>query len=308
MPQQLSSEISQAVFHTLVYSDVFDFPLTAQEVHRYLSGRPATYDEVLQALNEDPRFVNIDRYFTLSGREEIVEIREQREWFSKKLLPYALKYGRVLGSLPFVRMVALTGSLAVLNVAQNADFDYMLVTRPGRLWTARAFVLLFGRLTRRLGHTICPNLIVTEDFLEWHRQDLYSARELCQMIPITGFETYRTLMQANQWVSEILPNAFLESSTSAPAQGVPGKAHKRVSILEGILEFLLRGKLGDRFEQWEMNRKIARFARQEGFGEETIFNANICQGNFDHHRQRTKQELEQRINEFKTKEFGVRGI
>jgi hypothetical protein len=220
----------------------------------------------------------------------------------------ALKYGRVLGSLPFVRMVALTGSLAVLNVAHNADFDYMLVARPGRLWTARAFVLLFGRLTRRLGHTICPNLIVTEEFLEWHRQDLYSARELCQMIPITGLGTYRMLMQANQWVSEFLPNAFLKPSASAQSLDVPGKAHKQGSILQGILEFLLRGKLGDRFEQWEMKRKIARFSRQKGFGEETIFNAQICQGNFDHHRQQTEQELQQRINKFKTKEFGVRGI
>jgi hypothetical protein len=45
-----------------------------------------------------------------------------------------------------------------------------------------------------------------------------------------------------------------------------------------------------------MNRKIARFSKQPGFGEETIFNAEICQGNFDHHRKRTHEVFRQRLD------------
>jgi hypothetical protein len=208
-------------------------------------------------------------------------------------MPYALKYGRLLGSLPFVRMVALTGSLAVMNVSKNADFDYLLVTHPGRLWTARAFALLFGRLTRRLGHTICPNLIISENSLVWHQHDLYSARELCQMIPMSGKDVYRKLMKANGWVKEFLPNAFTE------LYGEPDE-QERASLLRKTLELLLRGKLGDHFEQWEMNRKIARFSKQEGFGEETVFNTELCQGNFDHHRKWTQEKLGQRLSTFET--------
>jgi len=163
----------------------------------------------------------------------------------------------------------------------------MLVTAPGRLWTARAFVLLFGRLTRLLGYTICPNLIVSQSSLEWHRQDLYSARELCQMIPINGQDVYQKLMQENEWVQEVLPNAMMELGGSSPKQ--------QNSLLQKSLEFLLSGRLGDRFENWEMNRKVARFSKQAGFGEETIFNVEICQGNFDHHRQWTQDELQQRL-------------
>ena len=289
MPKYSSSEISQAVFDTLLYSDVFDFPLTAGEVHYYLAGRVATHDEVCQALNTDPRICRTGSFFALAGREGLGSLRKQREQRSQKLLPYALAYGRIIGALPFVRMAAMTGSLAVRNVSKNEDFDYMLVTEAGRLWTARAFVLLFGRLTRLAGHIICPNVIVSETSLEWNRCDLYSARDLCQMIPIAGKKIYQRLMKANGWVRDFLPNAYEEASAAALQE-----ERRYVKKVQGILELPFRGRPGDRFEHWEMNRKIERFSRQEGFGEETIFNANICQGNFDHHHRRTRQEFEKK--------------
>jgi len=287
MPERSSSELSQAVFDTLNYSDIFDFPLKAQEVYRFLSKREAAYDDVYEALNSDPRFAREGEYFSLIGRETTVRLREKREQRSLKLLPFALAYGRIIGLLPFVRMVALTGSLAVYNVSKDEDFDYMLVTQPGRLWTARAFVLLFGRFTRLAGHTLCPNVIISEDLLEWRQHDLFSARDLCQMIPISGRDVYQSLMKANGWVKDFLPNAYAEVVLVRAEK-------KRQSILQSLFEILFRGRLGDHFEHWEMNRKIERFSRQEGFGEETIFNASICQGNFDHHRQWTQKELGKR--------------
>jgi hypothetical protein len=45
-----------------------------------------------------------------------------------------------------------------------------------------------------------------------------------------------------------------------------------------------------------MNRKIQRFSKQKGFGEETIFNADLCQGNFDHHGKWTREALQHRVN------------
>jgi len=208
MLEHVSTEISQAVLQAVLYSDIFDFPVTAREVHRYLPRIVASYEDVCQVLSAEDRFVKAGDYVTLAGREHLVNVREEREDQSKKLLPYALKYGRIIGCLPFVRMVALTGSLAVRNVSGNVDFDYMLVTRPGRLWTARAFTLLFGRFTKLSGHTVCPNLVVSENYLEWHQRDLYTAREFSQMIPISGKDIYHKLMSTNVWIKDFLPNAY----------------------------------------------------------------------------------------------------
>ncbi|HAV76833.1 MAG TPA: hypothetical protein DCX53_05695 [Anaerolineae bacterium] len=297
-----SNKLAQAVMETLVYSDVFEFPLTAHEVHRFIIGSSASFEETLHILKTDTRFSQVDGYFTLAGREGIADIRKQREARSKKLLPYALKYGRMLGSLPFVRMVALTGSLAVMNVSKTADFDYMLVTTPGRVWTARAFALLLNRFTRLFGQTLCPNLIISETALEWPLHDLYSARELAQMIPITRMDVYQRLMKANEWAQEFLPNAFpsirdVEKQSPALKRGLLRRSfHSFLAMTESILN----GKFGDRFEVWEMTRKIARLSKQEGFGEETIFTAEVCQGNFHHHRKWTQKAFEEMLESLRS--------
>lgn len=300
MARPSSNELSRAVLDTLAYSDIFDHPLTVEEVHRYLVGVRTTVEEVRRALDANDRLEKTEIYFTLPGRIEIVEIRKEREARSRKLLPLALKYGRILGSLPFVRMAALTGSLAVMNASDRADFDYMLVAASGRVWTARAFALLVNRLARLSGHTLCPNLIVSENALEWRQRDLYSARELCQMIPVTGSDVYDRLLKANEWVEAYLPNAYPSlrgerSSTNQSPSPYRRLIRRSFQSLLAMTEHLLRGKSGDRFERWEMSRKISRFSKQPGFGEETVFNAEMCQGNFGHHRKRTQDAFDERL-------------
>jgi hypothetical protein len=289
--------LSDAIRRTIAYSDVFEHPLRAREIHRYLIGFRISLEELKSALDKERSLVRRGEYWVLPGREEIIPIRLQREVHSRKLMPRALRIGRILGSLPFVRMVALTGSLAVLNISKTDDFDYMLVTVPGRVWTARAFALLVNRIAKVFGHTICPNLIVSANALEWPLHDLYSARELSQMVPISGLDVYRKLIHANTWAADILPNAFRESNSEL-FEGLRGdpRLKKQAPIIQKHIEFLLGGKLGNRLEEWEMDRKIRRFSKQEGFGEETVFNAQLCQGNFHHHRKWTQEIYESKLS------------
>jgi hypothetical protein len=288
MPIDSHKTISSAILETVAYADIFEHPLTAPEVHRYLTGISVEFDVIRDALKNIEDLVQTGEYFTLPGREDIIPIREQRVAHSRKLLPRAIRYGRTLGSLPFIRMVALTGSLAVLNVSKTDDFDYMLVAAPGRVWTARAFALLINHFAKRFGHTLCPNLIVSRNCLEWPLHDLYSARELCQMLPISGMEVYHELIRVNAWAREFLPNAFSENYGSQNQTGRGFNFQRR-------MEYFLSGSLGDRFEIWEMSRKIDRFSRQDGFGDETVFNADVCQGNFHHHRKWTHEAYQQRL-------------
>ena len=95
-------------------------------------------------------------------------------------------------------------------------------------------------------------------------------------------------MKANEWAKEFLPNCSHDFSREQRATEV-------ATTLQSRFELLLRGKLGDKFEAWEMTRKIARFSKQAGFGEETIFNANVCQGNFHHHRKWTREVFESKL-------------
>ncbi len=302
-PQTEFSSFERAILETLAYSDIFDYPLKLDELHRYLT-TPASLEQVAACLSQTELVESKNDFYFLKGRADIVSLRLQRERISSKSFARALSYGRILGGLPFIRMVALTGSLAVRNCDETGDYDYMLVARTGRVWLARAFALLLNRIANLLGETLCPNLIISERTLEWPAHDLYSAREICQMIPISGEGVYSALRVANPWVSGFLPNV------SAPV--IVDKVKDPHPSFQRILEIPLRSEFGGRLETWEMTRKVARFTRQAGYGLETNFNADICQGNFDHHGSWTMKKYHERLSRLGLVPFsqngrGVRG-
>ena len=276
--------LENAILKTLAYSDIFDYPLTAEELHRFLV-MPAKKDDVEQSVAKMKNISMNNGYYFLKNRHEIVGLRRNREAISVEAFKRAMFYGHILGALPFIRMVALTGSLAVLNLSKNPDMDYMLIARQGRVWTARAFAILLAKIASLFGDTICPNLIVSEQALELPVHDLYSARELSQMIPITGNDFYRRLWEANSWVKDILPNTNpMDCEVS------------KISLAWEMGEIPLQGWLGNKIELWEMTRKIKKFSAQPGFGAETVFTADVCQGNFHHHRKWTHDLYQERIS------------
>ncbi|HLF73765.1 MAG TPA: hypothetical protein VI524_05440 [Anaerolineales bacterium] len=293
MPDHSPEALTRAVLYTLAYADIFDYPLTAPEIHHYLTGLHAPLEAILRTLGANGLSARRGDYFTLPGREEIVSVRMQREARSRALLPRAMQYGRLLGALPFVRMAALTGSLAMLNLSSRADMDYMLVTQTGRLWTARAFAVTLGRLLRPLGHRICVNLLVSENALFWPRHDLYSAREMCQMIPITGADVYCRLRAANAWTESILPNSTLSAPVLARVS-----PHNETNRIQRLLELPLRGQRGARLEQWAMEFQLHLMSQRPGAGEETSFSPDVCQANFDHHGSWTRRAFEKRLQQY----------
>lgn len=287
MSSTFSSSLERAILETLAYSDVFDYPLTFDELHRYLTF-PASKGELKACLNSLSSIASEGGYYSLPNRSALVQIRRQREQISLPAFHRALKYGHILGSLPFVRMAALTGSLAVLNLSKDADMDYMLVTTTGRLWLARAFAVTFGRLMRLFGDRICVNLLVSESNLEWDVHDLYPARELCQMIPITGMKVYLDLRQQNDWT-----NAFLPNAVSAPEAEM--QAGSPASWLKKLLEFPLQGEFGSMLEAWTMNFQLKKIRHAYGAGAEANFSADLCQGNFHDHRAETDAFFRERL-------------
>ena len=253
------SRIEEAILRTVIYADIFNFPLTRAELHHYLiADSPVSQVQVEQTL-ESSLFLQQeldieDVYIVCSGRQELIPLRIQRDDASQGLWPLALDYGRALGRLPFVRMVSLTGALSMRNAAaDDDDLDYILVTAPGRVWLARAFAIVLVRLAKRRGVIVCPNYILAESALAQSKHDLFVAHEVTQMVPIHGQALYEVMRAQNDWVSDFLPNAnapFYNESTPA----------EKTSWLKKIGEFLLGGQIGDALEQWEYRRKLRRFA------------------------------------------------
>jgi hypothetical protein len=284
--------LERAIVEAVAYADVFDYPLTADEVHRYLGGVAASRAGVRSALANGrlvPRLLShTGRYYTLPGREEVVETRRQRARVSEAYWRRAVHYGRFMAGLPFVRLVAVTGALAMDNVADD-DVDYMIVTEPGRLWLCRALVVAVVRWARLSGITLCPNYFLSENALVLNERNLFTAHEVAQMVPLAGWDTYATFRRLNRWTDRFLPNA------GGPPRRVAMASPRGVSVRR-LAEGALRSRLGGRLERWEMDRKIRKLTRRGADHIESGFGVDWCKGHFGDHGQRTLARYHERLH------------
>ncbi|MFP4324128.1 MAG: hypothetical protein ACLFTK_16860 [Anaerolineales bacterium] len=289
--------LEAAIFKTLLYADVFDFPLTQAEVHHYLIEDNATLDAVQTTLADSPwlraRVIHTEGYCAV--RRGAARARRSRAAGCATQWEKGVRYGRLLAGLPFVRMVALTGALAVHNARDaHDDLDYLIVTAPGRVWVTRMLAVVAVRLARVWGVELCPNYVLSQTQLAQAQQDLYIAHELAQMVPISGGALYHDMRRANPWADALMPNAGVP--LQAPADFTPRGWARR---LQGVAEWLLGGWLGDRLESWEQRRKARRFAQEDARYDHSaaIINAEQVKGHFDDYGHGVLCAYEDRLRE-----------
>lgn len=233
--------LQRAILLTVLYSDLFDYPLTEDELHRYLvapfPGEKA-FEEALATLIGG-HLTNAGGLLTLTGREHTVDVRRRRQEISDQRWRLAARYAHWLTHVPFVRMVAVCGSQAAGNARPDADVDFFLVTERGRLWTVQVCSMLLRRIASLVSVRVCPNYLLTLDSLEVGPESLYLAREVAQAVPLWGDATHLRFLGANRWIGHFLPNL---SHADDRRNRLTEVTRPR---LTRSLEWLLGGRLGN---------------------------------------------------------------
>jgi hypothetical protein len=286
--------IAQAILRTVVYADVFDYALTREELHRYLIGACTSRDAIKVALDHPTRLngnlSRVDEFVTLPQHENNVATRLHWRDQARPLWRAARFYAHVIAHLPFVRMIAVSGGLAMDN-ARDHDIDLLIVTVPGRLWLVRGLAVALVRFAHLHGVKLCPNFLITENALVIPTQDLYNAHEIVQMVPLYGLEVYHRMYARNGWVAKFLPNAY---EMTSHAEDKP--LTRLGSLLKQLLERSLSGALGDRIESWEMNRKIRKLSAQIARNSDTVlFSPDACRGFLSGHGKRVLKDYYARL-------------
>lgn len=299
------TDIETAIINSVSYVDAFDYPLTAAEIHRYLIQHRSTRGNVAAALARQSlgpnRLERSGDYYMLPGRERVVEIRRQRQAIALQLWPEAHRYGRIIARMPFVRMVAVTGSLAVNNAGPGEDIDYLIVTADDHLWVCRAFVILVVRWAAKNGILICPNYFLAERALRIQTKNLYTAHELTQMVPLAGMPVYQALRAANQWTEDFLPNAV--GLPKLPGHSKPNNSAARTG--SRLAEGLLGARHGRALDHWEMSRKVEKFRHHYQGWQEAEFSADVCKGHFNLHQHRAIQAYHRLVSNGKYESLHV---
>lgn len=213
MPSRLPApeSLEEAVLFTVLYGDLFDHALNLNELRRYLVVE-ATEDELSEAVESLERrgwLLQQDRHVVWRDRLALVDLRHERRERSRLLWAQAREFAEALARIPFLRMVAVCGSLAVENPVQDADIDLFLVTEEDRLWIVQAHAMRHRHRAARRGIDACPNYFLTVKNLGLLRRDLHTAREVAHIVPLWGQATYESFLTANRWVYQFFPNLDL---------------------------------------------------------------------------------------------------
>ena len=136
-------------------------------------------------------------------------------------------YIKFLSIFPQIKLIGLSGSIAMMNAKKNDDIDLFIITAKKRLFTARLLALVLAQLlnlrrsresktnhqslaTNHYKGKVCLNLFFDESDLTVpkYKKTEFVAHEILQMKPIINKDNiYERFLQANRWVFELFPNA-----------------------------------------------------------------------------------------------------
>jgi len=222
---------------TISYADIFDYPLTEEEVRIWLPYVRKYSRRSLKKMYSSYHF----------GRGQF-ETRKKRAVWSADKWVYARRVAKLLKIIPTIKLIGITGGLTRFNARDADDIDFLIITAPKTLWVTRGFstiLLDLFRLRRRpsdtkLRNLICLNMFMGEDGLmvPLKEQDLFTAHEVLLMTPLWERDgAYRKFLQANRWVRRFLPNAWEEQKMNYESRIM--NYEKRKSRYFYVISFIL---------------------------------------------------------------------
>ncbi len=258
--------LDDAILGAVTYAALFDYPLTLPQVRETLA-MPASVTEIAARLHSSPWLRAVVAYrggmVYPVGRHDLPGVRRRREAITLPRLRGDAPAIGFLTGLPFVRAVAISGSLAHLNTDDGAaagDLDLFVVTAPGRVWMVTVVALAVARL-RGWRQRLCLNYVVSDDALAVPSPDLFTANQIAHLRPLAGATTYRRFLEANPFVSAYYPNFEPRSIEAAPATRTASARllAAALTVAAPLLEPLSRALYG-----WHLRRQSARWATRDG--------------------------------------------
>jgi len=236
------------VLKTILYFDVFSYPLKEEEIVSYaLSNKNDS--ETLQALN-DLKKQGVVKYqdgYYFVGEPFKIERRKQGNIMAKKRMRSAMFFSRIISWFPYVRSIMLSGSISKGYMGEKDDIDYFIVTQPGRLWLTRTFLTLFKKIFLLNSYrNFCINYFTDADNLAIKERNRFAATEIVFLLPVFNSSFYGKMIDNNHWLKSYYPE-FTQKNEAC----IEGEIW-----LKKWIEKLLNNRLGDKFEDFLFQKSV----------------------------------------------------
>ncbi|HOT96144.1 MAG TPA: hypothetical protein PLG50_04075 [bacterium] len=234
-----------AIVSTLLYFDIFEYPLSREQLYRFLmqvKPEREEFDRALDRLLLDNQVGMTAGWHFLAGREQLVLKRQEGESHAQRLWSMAYQAAGRMRHLPFVRGIYLSGDLSKGVAGPESDIDFFIITARRRVWICKLFLALFRRISRCNRHKLlCFNYLLSESHLELDERNLFTAAEVIGLAPLYGLRVFRRFLAHNEWVASYFPRYRRAPNESCCVYHGQSRRQK-------ITEFFFRNPLADGLE------------------------------------------------------------
>lgn len=251
------NQAKENILATLAYFDIFKYPLTGGEIYLFLKNKyhQADFEQALRYLVAHQLVFQFNNFYSLKNDYNLVVRRYNGNQKAAEMIKVAHKIGDWLIRFPYVRGVAISGSLSKNYADENSDIDLFIITAKNRLWIARTLMHAFKKLTFLVNKQdyFCMNYYIDEAQLEIKEKTIYTAVEVVTLIPLQGDTVMEQFYAANSWTREYLPNKIMRISSAKPL---------KPSIFKTIFEKLFNNRLGNLIDTLLMNITSGRWNKK----------------------------------------------
>jgi hypothetical protein len=271
--------LEKAILATVVYYDILDYPLTGFEVFKYLINplHIISLTEPIPNIELEPlgnisladvlksleyatlkNFIEEKNgFYFLKGKKHLVEQRIERQKIAALRWKKVYKVVKILQIISFIKMIAACNSLAINNSRADADIDFFVVIKKGRIWLTRLLITLLvwfkgeWRHKKKIADKICLSFYITDDALNLESvaikpYDIYLVNWIAQLKPIYyEKQIYRDFIVKNLWVRNYLANFGKILNYFHPEF----KSNRFLLAIKTVKEKLLSGLLGNLIEK-----------------------------------------------------------
>ena len=206
----------------------------------------------MQDLTSENWIYKFDEFYMLQENASLVSRRRSGNIKARQLLKTAEKIAGFLSLFPFVRGVAISGSLSKNFADESSDIDFFIITAKNRLWLARTFMHIFKKFTFlfKKEDWFCMNYYIDEAFPEIREKNIFTATEVATLLPLRGIEVFKQFFEKNKWSREFLPNHVLRISYVEEVKS---------NLIKKAIEILFSHPLGNVTDSWLMNLTRSRW-------------------------------------------------
>jgi predicted nucleotidyltransferase len=249
--------VKENILATLAYFDLFNYPLTRVEIYLFLQNKYDYdfFDDALESLLLSGHIFLFDKFYTLHNDHYLVVHRLTGNKKADELIKIALRVGELLIRFPYVRGIAISGSLSKNYADEKSDIDLFIITAKNRLWIARTFMHCLKKLTFLVKKEdyFCMNYYIDEQHLEIPEKSIYTAIEVGTLIPLQGDVTFEKFYSANLWIKNFIPNKIMRVSSAKPVKAFACKS---------FVEWMLNNRVGNAIDNMLLHITTSRWLKK----------------------------------------------